>query len=120
MREQPRVLVVDDNATNRFLLSRLSSSLGFSVDEAENGQAAVAKALTGAYAVILMDLAMPVMDGMEATRRLRAEGVTTPVIAVSAHIGSDDRLDLAEAGFDGAVPKPVDFPALTQYLTAAL
>ena len=110
-----RVLVVDDNPTNRLLLSRLSQSLGHVVEEAENGEIAVQLAERSVFDVILMDLAMPVMDGLAATKHIRAQDQTVPVVAVSAHLDQNiTRSELTAAGFTGFIAKPVDFRRMAE------
>jgi PAS domain S-box-containing protein len=80
-----RVLVVDDGDENRELVTVVLEEIGLRVEGAENGQVAVEKALRGDFAVIFMDVQMPVMDGFTATRQLRLGGIKTPIIALTAH-----------------------------------
>ena len=83
---------------------------------ARNGAEGVEAAAAGEHAVILMDLQMPEMDGIEATRRIRAQGRRTPIIALTASAMEGDRERCLEAGFDEHLSKPVDLRALTEAL----
>ncbi len=103
------VLVVDDIATNRALLIELLGGLGFRVYEAANGQEGIEQAQAYQPDLILMDRTMPVLDGRDATRRLRQlSGLhETPIIAVSASVAGPDRAASLAAGADAFVPKPI-------------
>ena len=112
-----RALLVDDNETNREIVSLMLEPFGVEVVEATNGLEAVGAALKRPYDVILMDLRMPVMDGVEAATRIRGQdgpNRRTPIVAFSADVMIDHPL------FDGAVAKPVDPAALITTLAAAL
>ncbi|MFH2102286.1 MAG: response regulator [Chloroflexota bacterium] len=105
-----RVLLVEDNAINQKLATVLVEKAGFSVDVADNGLKALEKVLAGSYAVVLMDVQMPEMDGFEATQRIRAwEGDTRhiPIIAMTAHAMAGDRERCLEAGMDDYISKPI-------------
>lgn len=106
--EPPRVLVVDDNQVNRELIIDTLKPLGFVLKEACDGVEAVAASESWRPDLILMDLAMPEMDGYEATRRIKAteHGARTPVIAVTASSLESDRKKSDEAGLDGYLRKP--------------
>ncbi|MCA9577770.1 MAG: response regulator [Sandaracinaceae bacterium] len=111
-----RVLVVEDNLVNQQVVRMMLTSLGVEADVAANGQEALGMVARGRYAAILMDCQMPVMDGFEATRRLRAGGDTTPIIAVTANaMPGDDELALAE-GMDDYLSKPISVDALRRAL----
>ena len=115
-----RALVVDDNATNRTIISRLLEAFGVSVETAENGKRGVEAAIIGGFDLIFMDVQMPEMDGVEATRRIRAltsPVAQTPIIALTANVMAHQRTTYRAAGMDGVVAKPVD--ALTLYSEAA-
>ena len=115
-----KALVVDDNATNRTIISRLLEAFGVSVQTAENGRLGVEAAIDGGFDLIFMDVQMPEMDGVEATRRIRAaEGAValTPIIALTANVMAHQRTTYRGAGMDGVVAKPVD--ALALYTEAA-
>jgi CheY-like chemotaxis protein len=109
-----RVLLVEDNELNRDMLQRRLRRHGMDVRLAGDGDAALAEALSGAPDVILMDISLPVHDGLEVTRRLKADVRTReiPVIALTAHAFAEDRQRALAAGCIGFHTKPVDFPAL--------
>ena len=103
-----RVLVVDDEPINRDVAQIQLEMLGLLVDTAEDGAAGVARATTGTYAAILMDVNMPVLNGLEATRRLRADprGQRTPILAMTANAFAEDEARCREAGMDDFLAKP--------------
>ena len=113
-----KVLVVDDDPTNRQLLSDMLTPLGFDIREAGDGQAAFTHAAAWRPDVILMDMRMPVMDGFEAIRRIRAtEALHTVVIfAVSASVFDHNRQQCLEAGADSFLRKPCRLEELTDLL----
>jgi CheY-like chemotaxis protein len=100
-------LLVDDNPVNRRLAQYLLEQEGFVVHSAENGVEALAAVGRANYAIILMDCAMPVMDGYEATRQIRAQGVQTPIVAVTAHALPDDRSRCLSCGMNDFLSKPI-------------
>jgi CheY-like chemotaxis protein len=105
-----RILVVDDNATNRRVCRALLAGEGCRIAEAANGVEALAAVRTEAPDLILMDVQMPVMDGLEALRRLLADPGTRaiPVVALTAYAMKGDREHLLQAGFADYLSKPVD------------
>ena len=103
-----RVLIVDDGAENRELLRLLLQEAGLTVDEAENGQVGVEKAVAGHYDVILMDVNMPVMDGFTATKKLRQHGLKTSIIALTANAMKGFEQECLDAGYSGYCSKPID------------
>jgi CheY-like chemotaxis protein len=107
-----RVLLAEDNAVNALLARALLVRAGCEVDRAVSGEEAVALALAHAYDLILMDMRMPGMDGLEAARALRLAGCPTPVVALTANAFDDDRRACREAGMQGFLPKPLDPAAL--------
>jgi len=109
-----KVLLVEDNEMNRDMLSRRLERKGFQVVYAQDGGAAVDQAMAEQPAVILMDMSLPVMDGWEATRRIKANPETQriPVIALTAHAMAGDREKALQAGCEDYDTKPVDFPRL--------
>lgn len=117
-----RILYVEDNDDNVFMLSRRLKRRGFEVDHAENGKVALDRVGSDRPSLILMDLSLPVMDGWEATRRLKADPATAdiPVIALSAHAMSGDREEALAAGCDEYETKPVDLARLVAKIEALL
>ena len=107
-----RVLIADDNPVNALIARRALESAGFTVTVAATGSEALEAAETMEPDLVLMDLRMPVMDGFEAMRRLRAGGFARPVIAVSAEINPDIERLARDAGADGVAAKPLDAEAL--------
>lgn len=119
-----KVLIVEDNDLNREIVSTILKEFGFSVDEAENGRAAVEKveeAPSERYDLILMDIQMPEMDGYEATRRIRAisdkEKSSIPIVAMTANAFEDDRKNAFDVGMNGHIAKPFDIKKLIHVLT---
>jgi len=114
-----RLLLVEDNAVNRSVALGLLKKLGLSADTAENGEKALAAIEKQDFDLVLMDCQMPVMDGYEATRRIRAmEGgkESVPVVAMTAHAMSGDREKCLAAGMNDYVAKPVSRSALVKTL----
>jgi CheY-like chemotaxis protein len=118
----PRILLVEDNEMNRDMLSRRLQRRGYEVVLALDGEAGVEMAKTEAPQLILMDMSLPVLDGWEATRRLKADPATRhiPVIALTAHAMSSDRDKALEAGCDDYDTKPVELPRLLDKIAALL
>ena len=117
-----RVLVVDDTPENRELVLDFLGVLGFDLCTAENGQEGLDKAHALQPDLILMDIVMPVLDGLEAIRRLRRRpgGERVPVIAVSANATTSDRAQSLAAGANAVLPKPIDFGVLIQQMGTLL
>ena len=110
-----RLLVVEDNPTNRLVASRMLASLGASVDTADDGVDGLSAVQAGAYDLVLMDVQMPRMDGVEATRRIRAlddARALTPIIGLTANVLTQQTDSYREAGMDGVVAKPISPAAL--------
>lgn len=109
-----KVLLVEDNEMNRDMLSRRLERKGFQVVFAQDGSVAVDLAGSEQPALILMDMSLPVMDGWEATRRIKSDPATRdiPVIALTAHAMAGDKEKAMEAGCEDYDTKPVDFPRL--------
>jgi CheY-like chemotaxis protein len=116
------ILVVEDNEDNRDMISRRLQRRGYMVVHAANGQEAVEMAARERPDLILMDVSLPVMDGLEATRRIRAraETRTTPIIALTAHAMSRDRDRVVRAGCDDYHAKPAELPHLLAQMEALL
>jgi CheY-like chemotaxis protein len=117
-----KILLVEDNELNRDMLSRRLMRRGFEVLMAEDGEQCVHMARTETPDVILMDMSLPVVDGWEAARRLKAAPETRPIpiIALTAHAMSGDRERALEAGCDDYDTKPVDFALLLAKIRALL
>ena len=103
-----QILVVDDSVDNQFLISKILKLAGAVTDVADNGKMALEKAHEKKYDLFLMDLQMPLMDGFEATLRLRQKGFKEPIIALTAHSLKEVRQRCLEAGFDDFVTKPIN------------
>jgi CheY-like chemotaxis protein len=117
-----KILLVEDNEMNRDMLGRRLQRRGFDLLVAVDGAQGVAMAQADAPDLILMDMSLPVMDGWEATRRLKAarETRSIPVIALTAHAVSGDREKAIEAGCDDYDTKPVDLDRLLSKIGALL
>jgi len=104
-----RSLVVDDNAVNRKLAVALLKRRGWEVVEAENGQVGLNKLAEGTFDVVLLDISMPVMDGEEACRQIRAnpQWASLRVVAYTAHALESERERIMSAGFDDMLIKPI-------------
>jgi CheY-like chemotaxis protein len=109
-----KVLVVDDDESNRYMLSRRLEFRGYLVVTATDGREAVERARTEAPCLILMDVTLPVLDGLAATRELKSvpELKGIPIIALTAHAGPEDRDRAREAGCDDYDTKPIEFDRL--------
>lgn len=112
--EPPTVLLVEDTEDNRFMMRRLLEMTGYRVVEAMNGEEAVKLAKSELPQIILMDLSLPVIDGLAATRLIRKlpKLESIPIIAVSAHDTSDFQSEAIQAGCNSYVTKPIDFNEL--------
>ncbi|RLP22140.1 response regulator [Mesorhizobium sp. YM1C-6-2] len=117
-----RILLVEDNEMNRDMLSRRLARRGFEMLIAENGQSGVDLTVSERPDLILMDMSLPVMDGWEATRRLKADPNTStiPIIALTAHAMASDREQALEAGCDDYDSKPVDLTRLVRKIEQLL
>lgn len=113
-RDRPLVLLVEDQSELRRLYAQELVLSGFDVIEAENGADAISRTAAAAPDVVLMDLSLPVVDGWEATRRLKTDHRTAhiPVVALTAHDGSGELQRATRAGCDWFVPKPCPPDAL--------
>jgi CheY-like chemotaxis protein len=118
----PVVLLVEDNEVNWEMLSRRLVRRGYEVQLATDGQAAVEMAKRVRPDLVLMDMSLPVMDGWEATRQIKADPDVRhiPVIALTAHAMASDREAALAAGCDDYDTKPIEFDRLSEKMTAAL
>lgn len=118
----PKILLVEDNEMNRDMLSRRLVRSGFEVVIAVDGAAGVAMASSEKPDLILMDMSLPVLDGWEATRRLKADPSTQAiaVIALTAHAMTEDKDKALAAGCDDFDTKPVELPRLLEKIKALL
>jgi two-component system, cell cycle response regulator DivK len=118
----PKILLVEDDEINRDMLSRRLERRGYQVVIAIDGEQAVVMARSQSPDLILMDMSLPVLDGWEATRQLRAasETRTVPIIALTAHAMQGDREKAIEAGCDDYDTKPVEFQRLLEKIAAIL
>ena len=118
----PKILLVEDNEMNRDMLSRRLIRNGFEIVIAVDGQQGVDLAASAQPDLILMDLSLPVIDGWEATRRVKGNPATAkiPVIALTAHAMSQDKEKALAAGCDDFDTKPVELPRLLEKINALL
>src|SRR5688500_2923399 len=117
-----KILLVEDNEMNRDMLSRRLERKGYQVVLAVDGEGGVEMAASEAPDLVLMDMSLPVLDGWEATRRLKAAPATRhiPVIALTAHAMSSDRDRALQAGCDEYDTKPIELPRLLGKIEALL
>jgi len=117
-----RILLVEDNDMNRDMMSRRLQRKGYEVLMAADGMQAILMAESEAPDLILLDMSLPVIDGWEAARRLKASPSTAavPIIALTAHAMAGDREKALAAGCDDYDAKPVDFPQLVAKIDALL
>ena len=117
-----KILLVEDQEMNRDMLTRRLQKRGYQVEIAVDGAEGVEKARSGSPDLILMDMSLPVMDGWEATRTLKADEATRgiPVVALTAHAMSTDREKALEAGCDAYETKPVELPRLLETMKKLL
>ncbi len=118
----PKILLVEDNELNRDMLSRRLQRKGYEVIVAVDGEQGVNASRAESPDLVLMDMSLPVIDGWEATRRLRAEEATRglPIIALTAHAMPGDERKALEAGCDDYDTKPIDLPRLLGKIEALL
>jgi CheY-like chemotaxis protein len=118
----PTILLVEDNEMNRDMLSRRLQRKGYDVILATDGEQAVALTHSDRPDLILMDMSLPIVDGWEATRRIKGDPsvATTPIIALTAHALTGDAERCIAAGCNDYDTKPVDLPRLLAKITALL
>jgi len=116
------VLLVEDTEDNRQMMRRLLEMSGYRVVEAINGKEAIEVASEVLPEVILMDLSLPLIDGLAATRRIRSlpELTKVPIVAVSAHDTADFHSEALAAGCDAYITKPIDYPELEEIIQRLL
>jgi CheY-like chemotaxis protein len=116
-----RILLAEDNAVNQKLALRLLSNMGYTADVAGDGARAVEAVAGGAYNVVLMDVQMPELDGLEATRRIRSSWPDRPlhIVAMTANAMAGDRDACLAAGMNDYISKPIDPGALAEALARA-
>jgi signal transduction histidine kinase/CheY-like chemotaxis protein len=107
-----RVLLAEDNAVNALLARALLTREGCSIERVSNGAEAIEALAAAPFDLVLMDMRMPVMDGLTATRELRARGVKTPIVALTANAFEDDRRACLDAGMNDFLTKPIEVAAL--------
>lgn len=120
--EEVTILLVEDTEDNRFMMKRLLEMSGYRVVEATNGEEAVRVAEAECPGLILMDLSLPIIDGLAATRLIRKlpKCQKTPIIAVSAHDTSDFQAEALDAGCNNYITKPIDFNELEELIVREL
>lgn len=113
-----KILIVEDNDMNLDMLSRRLDRKGYQILVARDGQAGVEQAMSQKPDLILMDMSLPVMDGWEATRQIKANSDTTaiPVVALTAHAMQSDRDKAMDAGCDDFYTKPIEMPGLLKII----
>ncbi len=118
----PKILLIEDQEMNRDMLSRRLKKRGYDVEIAVDGAEGLEKAKAVSPDLILMDMSLPVIDGWEATRRLKADDATksVPVVALTAHAMSTDREKALAAGCDASETKPVELPRLLETMQKLL
>ena len=118
----PKILLVEDNEMNRDMLSRRLIRKGFEVHMAVDGAAGVAEAKAKKPDLILMDISLPVIDGLEATRQIKADAETAaiPIIALTAHALAEDRENALAAGCNDYDTKPIELPRLLEKIETLL
>lgn len=115
-----RVLVAEDNKVNQLIAKKLLNRLGMIVDIAEDGAIAVAKTLEKNYGLILMDIQMPTLDGIDATKQIRANGITVPIIAMTANLMKEDIEKYRAVGMTENIGKPFNTKVLQRKISSVL
>ena len=118
-----RILLAEDNASNQRIIDLFLRPIGADLTIVSNGLEAVQAAMAAAYDLVLMDMQMPVMDGLEATRQIRSGGgpnAGVPIIAISANVLDAQRRACSEAGMTGHIAKPIDARILLSTVISAL
>jgi signal transduction histidine kinase/ActR/RegA family two-component response regulator len=114
------ILLIEDNVENQRLISKALCKTGLSVDIAENGKDGIEKALANDYSLVFMDMQMPIMGGLDATRKLRESGYTVPIVSLTANAMQEDKNSCFEAGANDYLAKPLDFDRFYKVLVKHL
>ena len=115
-----KVLVAEDNKDIRFIICTILDRIGLSTDEVTNGKQAIASIMSHHYDLILMDMNMPEMDGITATELLREQGMTTPIIGITANVDPNETKRYWDAGIDDYILKPLDIDSFHKTLSTFL
>jgi two-component system, cell cycle response regulator DivK len=118
----PRILYIDDDDANRMLVRRILAAEGMNVEEARNARTGIEMALNDPPDLILMDVSMPDMDGLTATRTIRATPDIShiPIVALTANVMQGDREKSLDAGCDGYIGKPIDVDTFAEEISQFL
>ncbi len=112
-----RVLLAEDNEVTRYFFVKTLEKLGLEVTAVDDGEAALREALSGQFDLLLLDIRMPGLDGLEVARRLRAAGFRKPILAITAHAVSEVEAESLRAGMDGFITKPISREELWRHLS---
>nr|WP_320025374.1 PAS domain S-box protein [uncultured Acetobacterium sp.] len=112
--QEYKILLTEDDKVNQLVISRMLNECGYGVDVANNGYEAVEMIKKNTYDIILMDIQMPEMDGIEATKRIRKLNIDTPVLAITAYALHGDREKFLAQGMDGYISKPIKVEKLVE------
>ena len=115
-REKSNILLVEDNTINQKIIMKLLESIGIRADLAKDGLEAIRLIQTNNYDLVLMDVYMPNMDGLTATRKLRDEGIQIPIIALTATLEEKDIRKCLDAGMNDCLAKPIEKEKLQEML----
>lgn len=110
------ILLAEDNPINQKVAKSIFETIGFSIDVVNNGEEAVKKILDTNYDLIFMDIQMPIMNGLEATKHLREKGITTPIIAMTANAITGDKEDFMSQGMSDYISKPITYNSITEMI----
>jgi signal transduction histidine kinase/CheY-like chemotaxis protein/HPt (histidine-containing phosphotransfer) domain-containing protein len=111
-----RMLLVEDNPINQKVALSIFETIGFSIEVANNGEEAIQKISESTYDLIFMDIQMPTLNGLDATKQLREQGITTPIIAMTANAVSGDREDFLAQGMSDYISKPITYNSITDMI----
>ncbi len=116
LKTNEKLLLVEDNEINQLIVKDHLEKYGLSIDIASNGVEAISKVEQNSYALILMDIQMPIMDGIEATKKIREKNIDTPIVALSAAVMQKDKQETIEAGMNYHLSKPIDWDEVQRVL----